>query len=150
MDTSNPFSNLFEGDKSPQSKGTEQPPKTLNIMDQKINALIENIFFITINRTSQKNKQRVFMEDLSSAYPSTTLMNIDLLEQALFERILMANPRDYLIPNNTQNDDSDAVAEGKVIIYLYNCYERLIKWTRHDNNNVTIQNECEIMKQLIQ
>lgn len=149
MDTSNPFSSLFEGDKSPQSMETEQPSKTLNVMDQKINGLIENIFFITINRTPQKGNQRVFMEDLSSAYPSSTLMNIELLEQALFERILMSNPRDYLIPNNTHNDNTESVAEGKVIIYLYYCYERLMKWTRHDINNVIIQNECEKIKQLI-
>lgn len=149
MDISNPFSNLFEGDKSSQSTETEQPPKAINVMDQQVNALVENVFFITINRTPQKNKQRVFMEDLSSAYPSTTLMSSDLLEQALFERILMPNPRDYLIPNNTQNDDTEAVAEGKVIKYLYNSYERLMRWTRHDNNDATVRNECEKFKQLI-
>lgn len=132
MDTTNPFDNLFDGDKTRQSSETQQPSKALNVTDPKISSLIEHIFLITINRTQPKNKQRVFMEDLSSAYPSITLMNTDLLEQALFERILMPNPRDYLIPNNTQNDDTEAIAEGKVIKYLYYCYERLMVWTRHN------------------
>lgn len=143
MDASNPFNDLFSAEKT-----ANQQQSTMNVMDQKVNGLIEHVFSITINRTPQKNKQLVFMEDLSSAYPSMTSMNMELLEQALFERILLPNPRDYLIPNNTQNDETDGIAEVKVILYLYRSYERLLKWTRH-GNDATLKDEYEAVKNLI-
>lgn len=149
MDESNPFSNLFGGDKAPEPMtAPTEPTSAVNVLDQKINGIIEHIFSITLNRTPKKTKQLIFMEELSSAYPSTSLITVDLLEQALFERILMQNPRDYLIPSDTQNDETDAIAEEKVIKYLYRSYERLSKWTRQ-TNDATITDECNKIKQLI-
>lgn len=156
MDKSNPFVSLFDGDATanapqaqekahPQSDETEH---SINVMDQKINGLIEHIFSITINRTPQKTKQLVFMEDLAAVHPEKTLMNMEILEQALFERLLLTNPRDYLIPNNTQNDETNEIAENKVILYLYRAYERFTKWS-HNQNEASLQTECEAIKQLI-
>lgn len=151
MDPSNPFCNLF-GNETMTSTSTQQSTEPdqsiINVMDQKVNGLIEHIFSITINRTPQKNKQLVFMEDLAAVNSSTTLMNMELLEQALFERLLLPNPRDYLIPNNTQNDETNDIAEDKVILYLYRAYERLLKWSRNQNES-SLSAECENIKQLI-
>lgn len=145
MASSNPFCNLFgnESGAANQSEG-----QSINIMEQKVNALIEYIFSITINRTPQRNKQLVYMEDLSAINSNITLMNMELLEQALFERLLLTNPRDYLIPNNTQNSETDDIAEDKVILYLYRAYERVTKWSQNQNES-SLTSECETIKQLI-
>lgn len=149
MDPSNPFCNLFGNETVTDAPvQVAEPTITINLMDQKVNALIEHIFSITINRTSKKNKQLVFMEDLAAANTPTVLMNMELLEQALFERLLLTNPRDYLIPNNTQNDETNDIAEDKVILYLYRAYERLWKWN-HNENDDSLKKECETIKQLI-
>lgn len=156
MDKSNPFVSLFDKEataNAPETQETansqsEKKEHSINVMDQKINALIEHIFSITINQTPQKNKQLVFMEDLAAVHPEKILMNMEILEQALFERLLLNNPRDYLIPNNTQNDETNEIVENKVILYLYGAYERLTKWN-HNQNETSLKTECEAIKQLI-
>lgn len=150
MDSSNPFCNLFGSDTAPTGSTAEanQPTSPINVMDKKVNSLIEHIFSITINKTPQKSRQLIFMEDLAAVNPTTSLMNMELLEQALFERLLLNNPRDYLIPNNTQNDETNDIAEDKVILYLYRSYERLSKWCSNQNED-SLKTECEKIKQLI-
>lgn len=145
MEKSNPFNNLFDS-KPIQAQSQADPP--INIMDQKVNGLIEHIFSITINQTPPKNRQLIFMEDLATIHPATNLMNMEILEQALFERLLLTNPRDYLIPNNQQNDETNAIAENKVILYLYRAYERITKWC-NNQNEASLKTECEVIKQLI-
>lgn len=147
MDSTNPFCSLFgnNNESAPSDHGRES---TINAMDQKINSLIEHIFSITINRTPQKNKQLIFMEELAAINPKMTLMNMELLEQALFERLLLTNPHDYLIPNNVEYNETENVAEEKVILYLYRAYERLAKWCRNENE-ASLNAECETIKQLI-
>lgn len=152
MDPSNPFYSLFGNETvtnaSTQIVNPPSAPDAINVMDKKINGIIEHVFSITINRTPQKNKQLVYMEDLAAVYPDTDLLNMQLLEQALFERLLLNNPRDYLIPNNTQNDETSDIAEDKVILYLYRSYERLSKWSQNPNNS-SMNKECETIKRLI-
>lgn len=145
MDSSNPFRSLFGS--SDETTANESEP-TINAMDQKTNSLIQHIFSITINRTPQKNKQLIFMEELAAIDPTRTLMNMELLEQALFERLLLTNPRDYLIPNNADYNETENIAEEKVILYLYGAYERLSKWNRNENE-ASLKLECETIKQLI-
>lgn len=151
MDPSNPFCSLFGNETATNTadQANIQPePTPINAMDQKVNSLIEHIFSITINRTPQKNKQLVFMEDLVADNTKPPIMNMEILEQALFERLLLTNPRDYLIPNNTNNDETSDIAEDKVILYLYRSYERLMKWTNNENE-ASLKTECELIKQLI-
>lgn len=150
MNKSNPFTDLFDNESvaKASSQSDNQPKQTINAMEQKINSLIENIFGITINRTPPKHKQLIFMEDLAAIHPDGTLMNMEILEQALFERLLLPNPRDYLIPNNTQNDETNEIAETKVVLYLYRAYERLTKWS-YNQNDASLRTECEAIRKLI-
>lgn len=151
MDSSNPFRSLFGNNNESSANASlehDRSESTINVMDQKINSLIEHIFSITINRTPQKNKQLIFMEELAAINPNQTLMTPQLLEQALFERLLLNNPRDYLIPNNAEYDETENIAEEKVIVYLYGAYERLSKWCRNENE-ASLNAECETIKQLI-
>lgn len=148
MDASNPFRDLFGNNKESLENASSEHGQSINVMDQKINSLIEHIFSITINRTPQKNKQLVFMEELAAINTTTTLMNMELLEQALFERLLLINPRDYLIPNNAEYNETENIAEEKVILYLYGAYQKLSKWSRNENE-ASLNAECETISQLI-
>lgn len=158
MDSKNPFSVLIGLDEATSTVTTEptvsaEPivpttESTKNLMEQKVNGLIEHIFSITINQTPQKNKQLVFMEELAACNPNKTLINMEIFEQALFERLLLHNPRDYLIPNNTQNDETDDIAGTKALLYLYRSYERLSKWCRNENSS-SMNDECEVIRKLI-
>lgn len=171
MDGANPFSTLFQDKTAAASTVPTVPtasaatPTTpaissstvaasaeskpiINIMAQKINALIEQVFYITINHVPQKNKQLVFMDDLATSNPTTQLMNVELLEQALFERLLLQCPSEYLIPNNIQNDDTIVVTESKVLLYLYGAYERLCKWNQYQNDQSLVQ-EHSLIENLI-
>uniref|UniRef100_A0A182Y3P4 Ubiquitin conjugation factor E4 A n=1 Tax=Anopheles stephensi TaxID=30069 RepID=A0A182Y3P4_ANOST len=94
-----------------------------NPLEQKTNAHIEKVFLITLNKNPQKNKQLVYVEDVAQGVESG-LLDLDVLEQALFERLMLFNPSEYLIPNNITTADTPQIAETKVILYLYGCFER--------------------------
>lgn len=143
MDPSNPFQNLFGADNNPTVNDVVESTN-VNVLDQSINDLIEHIFSITLNKSPQQNKQLIYMEDLAIANETTKLMNMELLEQALFERLLLPKPEDFLIPNNVQNDETSNIASDKVITYLYRSFERLHNW-----KSARLQTECNQIEQLI-
>lgn len=147
--TSNPFSTLIDSQQQTQATSTISEPKiAVNIMDQKVNSLIEQVFCITINRVPPKNKQLVFMDDLATANTNAQYMNVDILEQALFERLLLSRPSEYLIPNNIQNGDTSIVSESRVLLYLYGAFDRLGQWNQQ-HNDMSLIKECEVIEQLI-
>lgn len=131
----NPFSDLIAD--QPSDVATAVPPiisaappaatankSQINVFDQKVNALIEQVFLITVNKTPpRQNKQFVYMEEIGPLC-TNSLLTVDLLEQALFERILLPNPADFVLPNNIKTDELNAVCETRVITYLYESYAR--------------------------
>lgn len=65
------------------------------------------------------------MEEIAPLCVATNhLLTVDILEQALFERILLPNPADFVLPNNIKTDETRAVCETGVITYLYESYVR--------------------------
>lgn len=138
MTSENPFNSLFRGNVDPAN----------NNMAHKVNALIEQVFYITINREARKDKQLIFMKDLADTNPSTNLINIEILDQALFERILLPSPEEYLIPNCIETEKTESVVESKVLLYLYGAYERLCNWNLNENDK-SLDEECRIMEELI-
>uniref|UniRef100_A0AAG5CRW5 Ubiquitin conjugation factor E4 A n=1 Tax=Anopheles atroparvus TaxID=41427 RepID=A0AAG5CRW5_ANOAO len=117
-----------------------------NPVEQKTNAHIERIFLITLNKNPQKNKQLVYMEDVAQGVENG-LLDLEVLEQALFERILLFNPSEYLIPNNITTADTPEIAETKVILYLYGCFVRNEKPV-DQGDSVAVENRRK-MKALI-
>lgn len=117
-----------------------------NLLDEKLNNLIENVFLITIDKVPKKNKQLVFLEEVA-AYGGT-LLNLELLEQALFERIMLGNPTDFLIPSNIVKDQIDELAaETKVITYLFKTFVKNEK-SMNENDCVNKEN-CQKIRELI-
>lgn len=124
-----------------------------NVYNQKINALIEKIFLITLNKQTQRNKQLIYIEELASVNETQSnstaneLLNIETLEQALFERLLLQTPSDFLIPNNIKSNNIENICETRTFIYLYQSYQRI---KENSAENDTIQRDaCEKMCELI-
>lgn len=122
-----------------------------NPLDTKINALIEKVFLITLSKNPPKSArsrpQLVFMEEVAQGCGTSDLLNLELLEQALFERILLFNPTDYLIPNNVTTAETEDVAQTKAVLYLYGCYVRNER-TINPNDSIATDT-CQKMKGLI-
>lgn len=137
MDGCNPFASL--------KAAVEQTAKIQNI-DGKINEMIEFTFGITINKLSQSKRPLVYMECLASIHPDTVLLSMDIFEQALFERLLLEEPREYVIPANSSISDADDTFSGKVLIYLFSSYERLLRWKQYD---ASLNVQCDVLQDLI-
>lgn len=122
-----------------------------NPLDVKINALIEKIFLITLSKNPPKSgrsrQQLIYMEEVAQCSGEATLLNLELLEQALFERIILFNPSDYLIPNNVTTAETEEVAQTKVILYLFGCYLR--NESAVDQNDSIATETCQKMRGLI-
>lgn len=138
MDGNNPFANLMAAVKESTNAGNGQ--------ERQVNDLIEHIFAITINRTPQKSRPLLFMDGLASDNPDAKLINMELFEQALFERLLLPTPRECVIPSNTQISDADDIFSDKVIVYLYRTYERLMRWMHHET---PLKQHCVELRDLI-
>lgn len=138
QDLANPFSELIEPE--PQiSAATPKPDEPINALDQKINLLIEQTFMITVNKAPSKKRPMIFMEDIAEVLPKP-ILDTNILEQALFERILLSNPSDFLLPNDVKPDDHQDVTESRVLIYLHGAYIRNAR--SYNNQNDTIIKEA--------
>lgn len=137
MSESNPFSGLFQ----PESTTNQNNP-----LNEKINNLIENIFNITIRKNPLNKKPLIFLEEASANYP-VGLLNLQILEEALFERILIFYPREFLIPNDQDDKESEEVAEMEAIHYLFGVYTRVEKY--NNQNDPVIRDACLRINELI-
>lgn len=132
-----------------------------NPLDTKINALIEKVFLITVSKDppkgSRAGQQMVYMEEVAQGCEESCLLNLELLEQALFERLLLFNPSDYLIPSNVSTAQTEDVAQTKVLLYLYGCYVRnsevanlndsIATDTAQKMKGLILRNACTSLKQ---
>lgn len=130
----NPFAGLLDLDEpcdkslnETSISATEEKQATFqsnNSASVKLSSIIESLFYFTINK-SNNDAQLVLLEDLASN-STTSYLDLELLEQALFERILLESPEDWILPkSNKINYDA---CEKNVLIYLYKCYQRVTEY----------------------
>ena len=102
----------------------------------KINEMIEDIFHLTLNKSQQVNRnglirELVYLEDLASAMTPQDWIDIETLEQALFERLLLDDPSEHIVDKCVQKKESYKpdihATQREVMSYLFECYRRLIK-----------------------
>ncbi|KAK5639980.1 hypothetical protein RI129_010791 [Pyrocoelia pectoralis] len=91
----NPFAALLQDTNSSTENNTNE--------EKAITETLEEIFRFTLNKERRANL--VFLEDLSNSF-STCILNVEILEHALFERILLR--------------DDEAT---ETIVYLFNCFK---------------------------
>lgn len=140
----NPFSGLFVKQQDQVTKSNKQQP--INNLDKKINILIEKIFLFTVNKNiSDTSKQLIYMED--AAADGNELITLELLEQILFERLLMQSPKDFVIPNDRVEEQTEIVCEKNVITYLYRAFVTC-QLSRNQQDTVILE-ACDRIKALI-
>uniref|UniRef100_A0A1B0FYA7 Ubiquitin conjugation factor E4 A n=1 Tax=Phlebotomus papatasi TaxID=29031 RepID=A0A1B0FYA7_PHLPP len=142
----NPFSGLLTS-KSHETV-TDSPSSTNpgNVLDKKINTVIERVLLVTLNKTPPRGRQLVFLEEIAERESS---LNVDLLSQALFERLLLQNPWDFLVPTDGQESEGGPVSEHRVFVYLCECLKR-VESVRNDNDSVTSEICDKISEAIIQ
>ncbi|KAF5278068.1 hypothetical protein FQA39_LY18394 [Lamprigera yunnana] len=83
--------------------------------EQRVSDIIERVCGITLDKNK---KHLVYLNDVAESSAST-LLSVEILKYALFERILLANPSEHVEVVNEE------ICETKVIRYLFNCYRKL-------------------------
>lgn len=115
----NPFRALITENEEKTEKSSS-PPVQINALDKKINSLVEDVFKISVNANPTRKVQLVFMED----FAEQSCWNLDILSAALFDRLMMDQPQDFVIPNDILDDNTNCVVESRALVYLFQCYVR--------------------------
>uniref|UniRef100_A0A1Y1K3I1 Ubiquitin conjugation factor E4 A n=1 Tax=Photinus pyralis TaxID=7054 RepID=A0A1Y1K3I1_PHOPY len=95
----NPFAALLQD--------TNSPPLNTTSDERATTETLEETFGFTLNK--DRRGSLIFLEDLSASFPSGVL-NVEVLEHALFERLLLTNSQD--------------VGEAEVFVYLFHCFKK--------------------------
>lgn len=121
MAASNPFASLFNS--------------SLKENEISQNDILEEIFGFTIN-PDHKSIKRLYLEEVKNVHEKTVL-DINLLHYALFERLFMCNE------NSELADHNDHSHEKKVIIYLYKSFQKVqeLRNNINENDGSLIENE---------
>lgn len=89
--------------------------------NEPLECLAREVFFITCQSASKS--PLVFLEDVASALGPEAKLDITLLGEALFERLLLNQPENYVRPKGIRVPSH--VIEEKVITYLFESWRRL-------------------------
>ncbi|XP_067010286.2 ubiquitin conjugation factor E4 A [Anabrus simplex] len=108
-----------------------------------INHIVEQVFNITldkesVNRSNVPASHLLYLEEIATALKPQDWIDLETLEQALFERLLLEDPHKYIISRSGEkkiNIDRH-VSQTEVITYLYECHKRLtgLKCKEKDNH----------------
>lgn len=163
---SNPFSALFRSVNEAETftqqqhhylSGVENAVEIVNSVDDvensaisvkakeclEVNQLVEDIFHLTLDNssctnTSGKINELVFLEELALAVAPQNWIDIETLEQALFERLLLEDPESHVIGRSVNKELSQTnmhATQKEVILYLFECHRRLLSMKAGVQNN---------------
>lgn len=108
-----------------------------------INQIVEEVFHLTLNKESHSHKngtlnQLVYLADLAKALAPQDWIDVETLEQALFERLLLDDPSRHLLGQVSKDNNSHAT-QKQVMCYLFECHRRL--YLIRSNMRNTIKND---------
>ncbi|CAK1551101.1 unnamed protein product [Leptosia nina] len=114
-----------------------------------INNIVENVFHFTININAvdeSSDKQLVYLEELAQAMNPRFRIDLEALEQALFERLLLQDIEQNIIPKATRSY-KEHVIQKLVFPYLFSSMQNLQSYD-YVNDEVVV-NGIKKMKELI-
>lgn len=116
-----------------------------------VNNIVENVFHFTINPKAGEgfpvgDRQLVFLEELAEATKPKVHLDLEALEQALFERLLLTDIETCVIPK-TCRSYKEHVVQKQVFPYLFSSIQNLQTY-EHVSNQV-VKNAVQRMKELI-
>lgn len=94
-----------------------------------INNIVENVFHFTINPNAADgypsgDRQLVFLEELAEATKPRVYLDLEALEQALFERLLLTDIETSVIPK-TNKGYKEHVVQKLIFPYLFSSIQNL-------------------------
>ncbi|XP_052753244.1 ubiquitin conjugation factor E4 A [Galleria mellonella] len=116
-----------------------------------INNIVESVFHFTINPNAidgyiSTDRQLVYLEELAEATKPRIYIDLEALEQALFERLLLPDIESYVIPK-TNKTFREHVIQKQVFSYLFSSFQNLQTYD-HSSSDV-VKNALQKMKELI-
>lgn len=157
-DPSNPFAGLLgvSGVKATNGAEFNSTPVALDAKQsaeeaevQTINKIVENVFHFTINPNAldgQTDEQLVYLEELAEAMSPKVLIDLEALEQALFERLLLQDIEQSVLPR-TSKVFKEHVTQKLVFPYLFSSMENVQSYSQ--TNTQFVRDALEKMKELI-
>lgn len=124
------INNENSGIMSTESNVTSCGQSNMNKDVEKVNSLVENIFYITLNKDAKSEDpsyQLIYLEELAETHGSQKLIDLETLEQALFERLLLPEPKNYVVPANPKAY-SDRVIQPNVFSYLFTAVQNILSY----------------------
>lgn len=105
---------------------TESKMSYNNGIDEVFNKLIENVFHFTMIPILDKEYDTpvIYLPDLFDILKTNITNGIELefLEQAIFERTLLSDPKEYLLKTKTNVSITSHTSEKDCIVYLFKCF----------------------------
>lgn len=134
-DPNNPFAGLLG---VPEVNTTSCLNQTLAIQESSIkskeveeaettNSIVENVFHFTINPLAvegSSDRQLIYLDELAEATKPKVQIDLEALEQALFERLLLVNTEACVIPK-TSKICKEHVVQKQVFPYLFSSMQNL-------------------------
>lgn len=115
-----------------------------------INSMVENIFHFTINpkfvEGPTSDRQLVYLEELAVAISPKINIDLETLEQALFERLLLQDVESSVIPKSSRAC-KEHIVQKQVFPYLFSSLQNLQSYDHV--NSALVQNALQKMRELI-
>ncbi|CAH0585693.1 unnamed protein product [Chrysodeixis includens] len=116
-----------------------------------VNNIVENVFHFTINPKAGDgfpvgDRQLVFLEELAEATKPRVHLDLEALEQALFERLLLTDIETCVIPK-TCRSYKEHVIQKQVFPYLFSSIQNLQSYEQV--STAVVKNAVQVMKELI-
>ncbi|XP_049873401.1 ubiquitin conjugation factor E4 A [Pectinophora gossypiella] len=111
-----------------------------------INNIVENVFHFTINprAVDGADRQLVYLEELAEAMKPRVNIDLEALEQALFERLLLPEVEATVIPKSSLSF-KEHVVQKQVFPYLFSSIQNLQSF----DHMVGMRNALDKMRELI-
>ncbi|XP_045536745.1 ubiquitin conjugation factor E4 A [Papilio machaon] len=143
-----PNDNEYNGDNIPKQINFKKSQEDEDL--ETVNSMVENVFHFTINNKAidgpSSDRQLVFLEELSQVIAPKIYIDLETLEQALFERLLLQNVETHVIPK-TNRACKEHVVQSQVFPYLFSSLQNLQSYEQL--NSATVQNALTKMRELI-
>lgn len=102
---------------------------TNNCIDETFNKLIENVFHFTMIPVLDKEYENpvIYLPEMFELLKAngTKGAELEILEQAIFERLLLSDPEVYLLKTKHKASITSHTIEKECIVYLFKCFLEL-------------------------
>ncbi|XP_074648807.1 ubiquitin conjugation factor E4 A-like [Tubulanus polymorphus] len=143
----NPFAALFPSCERAQTFSLEASEEEVDVgllAKEKISNsnILQKIFLISLEPDPESELPGVFLVDLHEALDQQTWLDLESLEQAVFERLMTVEPDNQIIGGDDSKLLRKAAGERSVLVYLHQCYTRFKDELRRKKLNSTLEEKC--------